>query len=113
MKWKEITKFAKAYVFYNRQNYSYEDVQRTLHSELKFNKMKLSLDASHEMRNRHISLVLPNGKTVLLKDWLDKRVEQKKNDMVVLAKHLGLVIGNKRVVEHLNEIAKAFPIKSQ
>lgn len=97
MKWKEVSKLIQVYKGYVDGDLSYEDVQRTLHSELKFNKMKLSLDASLEERERHINLTLPNGKTVALKVWINTRVHQKLEDLEVTIKHLSSVLESGQV----------------
>lgn len=97
MKWKEVSKLIQVYKGYVDGDLSYEDVQRTLHSELKFNKMKLSLDASLEQGERHINLTLPNGKTVSLGVWLNKRVHQKLDDLEVIIKHLSAVLESGQV----------------
>lgn len=101
MKWKEVSKLIQAYKGYVDGDLSYEDVQRTLHSELKFNKMKLSLDASLDERERHINLTLPNGKTMTLKEWANNRLKQKLEDLEVTIKHLSSVLESGQVSKHV------------
>lgn len=106
MKWKEVSKLIQAYRGYVDGDLSYEDVQRTLHSELKFNKMKLSLDASLDERERHINLTLPNDKTVALKVWINKRVQQKLEDLEVTIKHLSSVLESGQVYKLVDKRLK-------
>lgn len=106
MKWKEVSKLIQAYKGYVDGDLSYEDVQRTLHSELKFNKMKLSLDASLDERERHINLTLPNDKTVALKVWINKRVQQKLEDLEVTIKHLSSVLESGQVYKLVDKRLK-------
>lgn len=106
MKWKEVSKLIQAYKGYVDGDLSYEDVQRTLYSELKFNKMKLSLDASLDERERHINLTLPNDKTVALKVWINKRVQQKLEDLEVTIKHLSSVLESGQVYKLVDKRLK-------
>lgn len=106
MKWKEVSKLIQAYKGYVDGDLSYEDVQRTLHSELKFNKMKLSLDASLDEKERHINLTLPNDKTVALKVWINKRVQQKLEDLEVTIKHLSSVLESGQVYKLVDKRLK-------
>lgn len=106
MKWKEVSKLIQAYKGYVDGDLSYEDVQRTLHSELKFNKMKLSLDASLDERERHINLTLPDDKTVALKVWINKRVQQKLEDLEVTIKHLSSVLESGQVYKLVDKRLK-------